>query len=185
MAVDFLVLLGEAGTVSLAAVDLKPFMQGPLLSFLLFDFLQSGHWDPRQGIYTLNPEQLASDIMRAYAIQHVAIDPEARSSYSDLLSTESVDILQTVRCFVAIDTLTQASLSNTSAADFLRRCRLSGIFFDMAEGAGTSIQMMHPMVGRGMSVLCSSTHVQDCFLSLLKVSAHVTSVTGHAQLAWR
>ena len=169
VAVDFVVLPGQDSSKSLVAIDLKPSMQGPLLSYLLFDFLQSGHWDPRQGIYTLDPEQLAADIMRAYAIQHLAVNPEEGSTYVDLLSTESVDILQTVRCFVAIDFLTHTSLSHTSAADFLRRCRLSDVYFDMAEGTGASLQMMHPMIGRGMGVLCSSIHVQDCFLSLLKV----------------
>ncbi|KAK9840148.1 hypothetical protein WJX74_004172 [Apatococcus lobatus] len=182
VAVDFLVVPQKDGSSPLVAVDLKPFAQGPYLSFLLFDFLQSGHWDPRQGIYTLDPEQLAADIMRAYAIQHLSVHPEAENSYSNLLSTESVDILQTVRCFVAIDSFTQTSLNHTSAGDFLRRCRLSDIYFDMADGTGASLQIMHPMIGRGMGISCSSTHVQDCFMSLLKVLHQIDVARQEAQL---
>ena len=166
VAVDFLVALDGDGSPSLVAVDLKPFAQGPLLSFKLFDFLQAGHWDPRQGIYTLDPEQLAADVMKAYAFKQALQAHHAGSSFN----LEKVDILRTVRCFVAIDCVAQSSLEHSPAAEFLRRCYLSDISFDMTTGTGTSLHMMHNMTGRGLGIICSSKHLQTCFLSMLQVS---------------
>ena len=165
LAVDFLTMPGIVSPATIMAVDLKLHVQGPLLSFQLFDFLQAGHWDPRQGIYTLDPAQLAADVMRAYALQQAAQSQQAAFG-----SLKQVNILKTVRCFVAIESFTQASLRHLPAADFCHRCRLSDICFDMEEGTGASLHIMHPMIGKGLGLFCSSTNLQDCFFRLLEVS---------------
>ncbi len=165
LALDFVIVPQKDGSISLVAVDLKPFTQGPLLSFKLFHFLQAGHWDPRQGIYTLDPEQLAADVMKAYTLQQAAQTAETEL----IFDLEKVDILRTVRCFVSVECITLASLHHSSAAEFLRRCHLSDMSFDMSTGTGISPHLIHHMVGRGLGIICSSVHVQTCFNSMLQV----------------